>query len=389
MRKFTSILVVLLFLLLATSTIIESHSLFPKTKENNYQVLDSISILRSQILTRLNNFKNVLKYFSLDAKKDDFSSLFDFIPQDITLKDDAFHGSDLFHYTEWWYFDAAFNDGYSIQLSVRILDVFYTGIFLVFTRLDIYKDGELVKHNKEIFDVFSFQASNEEPFVVINKKTAIRGYPGEKEGLFNFYVNLEVGDTAAKLNFYGLTKGWKGETPGSKWVVATPRALVKGWIDLGDNNRKDVEGIGYHDHNYDVTVFAMLNKGWFWGKINSNNYTITWSNIMTSVLEEQPLAVINSNTGEYINIEPENIQFAYDNYTYDNGEYIPTLLRLTAQQDNVSVDVKMEVQGIHFVTLMGVIKYWRYHVKSVGFIEINDRNEQIDEMHMAELVNFF
>ena len=110
---------------------------------------------------------------------------------------------------------------------------------------------------------------------------------------------------------------------------------------------------------------------------------------MTTLLEEQPLAVINSVNGGYINIEPENLEFTYDNYTYDNGKYIPTSLRLTAKQDNGSFDVKMKVEGIHFVTLMGVVKYWRYHVKSVGFIEINDNFEQIDEMHMAELVNFF
>jgi hypothetical protein len=388
MRKFASILVVLLFLLLAVSTVVESSFLFPNKKERNFEVLDSISGLKSKILTKLNNFKNIFNYFTSDDSND-FTRLFDFIPQDITLKDDAFHRSDLFHYTEWWYFDAAFNDGYSIQMSIRILDVFYTGIFLVFTRLDVYKDGELITHNKEVYDISNFYASEEEPLIIINKKTVMIGYVDEKDGLYNYEVDFEVGDTSAKLNFCGLTKGWKGETPGSKWVVALPKAFVFGWIKFGDDDKKQVEGIGYHDHNYDVTVLAMLNEGWFWGKINSNKYTITWSNIMTSVLDEQPLAVINSNNGQYINIEPENMQFTYDNYTFDNGEYIPTSMRLKAQQDNVSVDVIMEVEGIHFVTLMGVIKYWRYHVKSTGFIEINGYSEEIDEMHMAELVNFF
>ena len=388
MGKFTSVLVVLLFIFLCVSSMVESSSLISKNKESNYNLLDSFYMLKTRILSKLNIFKDIAKYFSLYDSKDDPSRLFDFTPVDISLKDDAYQGSDFFHFTEWWYFDAAFNNGYSIQISIRLMDVFYKRIFLVFTRLDVYKDGELVTHNKEITDIVSFQASDEEPFVLINKNMGIRGYPGEKEGLFDFYIFLEVGDIKTGLNFYGLTKGWKGETPGSKWVVAAPRAHVEGWIDFGDD-RMEVEGIGYHDHNYDVTMFAMLNEGWFWGKINSENYTITWSNIMTTVLEEQPLAVININNGEYINIEPENLEFTYNNYTYNNGKYIPTSLRLTAKQDNISFDVKMEVEGIHFVTLMGVIKYWRYHVKSVGFIAINDDIEQIEEMHMAELVNFF
>ncbi|MBN2603040.1 MAG: hypothetical protein JXA91_02785 [Candidatus Thermoplasmatota archaeon] len=388
MRKFTSFLVVMLFILLAVSSMVESRSLFLKNKESNFNPLDLASILKTRILSKLNIFKDLARYFSLDGSKDDSSRLFDFTPEDISLKDDAFHGSDFFHFTEWWYFDAAFNNGYSIQISIRIMDVFYKSIFLVFTRLDVYKDGELVTHNKEVSDIVSFHASDEEPFVLINKNMGIRGHPGEKEGLFDFYIFLEVGDIKTGLNFHSLTKGWKGETPGSKWVVAAPRAYVEGWIDLGDS-RMEVEGIGYHDHNYDVTMLAMLNEGWFWGKINSENYTITWSNIMTTVLEEQPLAVININNGGYVNIEPENLEFNYDNYTYNNGKYIPTSLRLTAKQDNISFDVKMEVEGIHYVTLMGIVKYWRYHVKSVGFIEINDYREQIEEMHMAELVNFF
>jgi hypothetical protein len=88
MRKFTSVLVVLLFILLAISTMVESRSLFPKNKESDYNLLDSFNILKSRSLLRLNTLKNLLSYFSLD----DSSRLFDFTPEDITLKDDAFQG---------------------------------------------------------------------------------------------------------------------------------------------------------------------------------------------------------------------------------------------------------------------------------------------------------
>ena len=50
-------------------------------------------------------------------------SPFKFIPSNLSIKDDAFHGSTAPRFTEWWYFDAVFDNGYSIQLSVRFLSI--------------------------------------------------------------------------------------------------------------------------------------------------------------------------------------------------------------------------------------------------------------------------
>ena len=57
------------------------------------------------------------------------------------LGDDAYHGHGLLPFTEWWYFDAMFDNGYSAQMSVRVISAFGKGY--VFERLDLYKDGIL------------------------------------------------------------------------------------------------------------------------------------------------------------------------------------------------------------------------------------------------------
>ena len=132
-----------------------------------------------------------------------------------------------------------------------------------------------------------------------------------------------------------------------------------------------------------------MNSGWFWGKINSNNFTITWANIMTSWFSKQPLVVVNNVNDSYVNIEPENIQFVPKNFQIRNGMVIPTQFILNVDKGNVSIHVDIEVLGINHAKVMGVINYWRYHVRSTGSITVDSQTEEIDEIHMAELVRFY
>ena len=86
-------------------------------------------------------------------KNDIYTSLkkspFLFKPEDITIKDDAYHGSDYPRFTEWWYFDAVFDNGYSIELNIRVLSIIKDRLVLIYKRTDIYKDGKLIKHMRK------------------------------------------------------------------------------------------------------------------------------------------------------------------------------------------------------------------------------------------------
>jgi hypothetical protein len=50
-------------------------------------------------------------------------SVFHFSSSDISLYDDAFHGSTAARFTEWWYFDVLCDNGYSILMSVIVLSI--------------------------------------------------------------------------------------------------------------------------------------------------------------------------------------------------------------------------------------------------------------------------
>lgn len=309
---------------------------------------------------------------------------FVFSPESIELKDDAFHYSSLLPFTEWWYFDATFEDGYSVQLAVRLISLLRR--VMAFSRLDIYKDGEMLSHERKTYTMKDFKASTEKPVIKIKEKEIINGYINkEKKWVYELSFNLK--DTSADLKFIGCTKGWKGTVPGSSWGVILPRAEVTGIIRLNGKEIK-VKGTGYHDHNWNVKPIAVTNMGWLWGKFNSKGYTITWANILKTKTLSYPILVINKKDDEYINIRPEHVKILAEDFRKENGKLIPHRFTIDMKNEDTSLHVNMDVLGIHHTKVMGVMKYWRYHVRCIGYIIVGSIKESIDEIHMAELLRF-
>lgn len=315
-------------------------------------------------------------------------STFHFSACELTVKDDGFHGSTVPRFTEWWYFDAVFDNGYSIQVSVRFFGITKKRFAIISQRLDIYKNGELVRHNEKYFTPKKFEAQNQYPHVKLDKKQVIAGGLN-KDGNLEYRLFFKVKDASADLIFEGCTKGWKGTNPsGDSWAVFLPRAKVKGILKI-KNKEISVQGVGYHDHNWDVTgPVARKNYGWFWGKINSNSFTITWAAIFKNRRLGQPILIINENNGDYTNVNPKEIEFVGSNLNKENGKFIPHYFNLKAKNENVSIDVSMDVKHIHHVRRMLKAHYWRFHVTYRGTITFFGQTENIDGMQMAEFLIF-
>lgn len=317
---------------------------------------------------------------------------FSFSPTNITLKDDAYHSSKSSRYTEWWYFDAVFDNGYSAQLSVRILSIIKNRFVLIFQRLDIYKDGKLLKHNKIRFPLKKFYASFDKPLVKLGDKTVIEGNINEKTGSWVYNLSFNMGDYSADLCFEGETKGWKGKTPASPggdwWAVSLPRAKSSGILKLKDEEIK-VKGTGYHDHNWDVRGSAATkNIGWFWGKINTKKYTLTWATIFKNIDLGQSLLVINKKNGEYINIKPENITFIAKDLQINSRKKIPKKIIIQANNNEVELEFTMKILDIHHVKMMIIMNYWRFHLMCEGKIKIGLEEETIKSTQIAEFLRF-
>jgi predicted secreted hydrolase len=309
-----------------------------------------------------------------------------FSPDDIELKDDAFHSAKTSYFTEWWYFDAIFDNNYSAQMSVRVVSALNHGI--IFKRLDIYKDGFIISHNKKSYPMRDFSASKEKPIVYLDDSCVINGFIDNSTGNWVYDLFFQFDDVSAYLRFIGCTKGWKGQLRGDDWWgVSLPRAKTSGTLIIG-NKTINVTGIGYHDHNWEVTASAVINFGWYWGKIHSGNYTITWATIMRTRLTDDPILVINKNLDGYLNIEPTKIQFTAENFSFENRHLIPHSFTLIANIDNISINVKMKVINIHHYRFFGFMNYWRYHVKCQGFITVDSHTETIDTFQLAEFIRF-
>ena len=337
----------------------------------------------SPIIDIMQNYQeHILKQ---TRKEHTLTSDFIFFPEDIELKDDAFHGADTLHFTEWWYFDAIFDNGYTAQVGIRVLGLVNQG--LIYVRLDIYKEGELESHELKKFLIWDFYASEDFPLIILDGKQVMEGYIDETTGEWIYDVTLQLDRSSVDLHFVGCSKGWKGSTPGGKWAVILPRANVSGTLTTNTTNI-NVSGIGYHDHNWEITAFTGVNFGWFWGKVNSDHYTLTWAKIMTTRFWGQPLLVVNKGKIDFINILPEDIQLDINDIRLENGMLVPFQFNLNVQTGDIAINIIMDVIDTHHVRWVGVINYWRYHLRCRGSITIGSHTEQINEIQLAEFIRF-
>jgi len=325
---------------------------------------------------------------SKEQRKDapETSDTYVFSPQDFVLKDDAYHGSKGLQFTEWWYFDAALNDGYSIQYSIRIV----SGLKLsfLFIRFDVYKEGHLEIHKRKMYLLKDVEISKEEPLVKLGEKTILHGYLDEKTGNHIYDVSFALEDFTADLRFIGTTQGWKGKHEADDWwAVALPRANVNGTITMR-NKTLSVKGSGYHDHNWNVKIFALKNIGWYWGKIYSDRTAITWANILRTTVKVQPLLVINTIHNGYTNVLPKDFQMTATDIFEENKKMVPHAFSINVQTPTLQLHVTMKSVDIHHVKIFPLMDYFRYHVRCTGSITTGSNSESIDDLYIAEFLKF-
>lgn len=309
---------------------------------------------------------------------------FSFNTENITLSDDAFHGSQSLHFTEWWYFDAEFTNSYTLQFSIHVYNLFTEGFLTV--NLNIYHHGIPIVQERNIYPLDVVDLSKNSPSVYIENTLDMEGtcssfsYP-------SYIVFYTTQNTSIFLEYNGLTEGWKGVTPAGNWAVILPKASVIGYLII-NNTRYQVEGLGYHDHNWNVTIVAGMNFGWLWGKINSPTYTITWADILSTWYQDNPILVVNREKNGYINIPPSNIHITVRGFSFKNGYIIPWRFYITAEYKDISLNMFIDTTSIDYRTVFGLINYWRYHVHCKGNIKIHGITENIDDYNIAEFIRF-
>jgi len=306
--------------------------------------------------------------------------------EDITLRDDAFHGRGALPFIEWWYFDAKLNNGYSLVLGVQVLNIFARGI--VTTRLTLYQQGDVIMKSYEKYFLRDFSASADIPSVFVEGDQIILGTYNSSNDRFVYNVTLKTPEGAISLQFVGLTKGWKRQQQtGDWWAVVLPRANVTGTITRNDVTM-NVAGTGYHDHNWGIGPRIALHFGWFWGTCSSSTYTVTWAEIRTTRMTGVPIMVVNTLEEGYLEIPSEAIWFSTDNFSFDHFKRVPWFFNIETVTEHVFLVIDMEVIYVDHTEMLGFINYWRYHVRCTGTIVVDGHMETVEGISIMEYLRF-
>jgi predicted secreted hydrolase len=261
--------------------------------------------------------------------------------------------------------------------------------------LEIYKDGKLEAKAVKRYSFKNFETSSDFPLVKLSKNTVVK-FDQERfkeKGEWVYHINLKIGEHAVNLKFTGTTKGFKYETDAESWTVALPKATVTGEITV-NGKKMNVDGVGYHDHNWNYSLLTVMNygKGWYWGKLMSKTLTISWAEVIKSADRAEILAILSQDGKGYIPTNVENIQFIPSKFIRNHGSKMPT--EFTIKIDDVvdgvpiKVDVEMETKDIHYNKVAIFAPYWRYHVKARGYISLGDHKETINETQIMEFLKF-
>ena len=314
--------------------------------------------------------------------------------ENITPKDDAFHGIKKRISLEWWYFDAVFEDGHSIHIGIKLILFGKTGI--VRQLVDFYKGSKLIKKSYTTHFLNKYNISKEYPDIKYKDIQILKfDYKKYKStGIWEYVVKVDVGKLKTNLKFTGKTKGFKYISSHEGWTVAQPKAEVKGSISV-DGNNIELKGSGYHDHNWNFSwTTALRGKGWYWGKVSSKNYTLTWARIMKTFLANkttpEKISILNQINKNYISIKPKNVIFNADKNEFNQGRFIPTLFTLKIKQDEIEIDLKFDKLSVKrsppkFFT----VHYYRYLVRVNGYIKIGKNVDLLkDDLEIIEFIRF-
>jgi hypothetical protein len=201
--------------------------------------------------------------------------------------DDALHHQPFPEAFEWWYFDAIFDNGYSMVTSWHIGEVEggTTGPGSGLVVFGIYDPNGKKTDTVTAFPASAVSASTKTCDVKMGDNRVHGEFP-------RYQIHFRSGDIGGDLLFENLTQGYRNPPDGVMylsrkpikyfaWVVAQPRARVAGKLILG-GEEIPVNGVGYHDHNWGNVPLRELWGHWYWGRLFLPNHTLIYATLQAS-----------------------------------------------------------------------------------------------------------
>ena len=305
-----------------------------------------------------------------------------FTPAPIRLQDDAAHAPRMLGNIETWYYDAVFDNHYSMACVVNVVHFLKTGLIL--SGLFIYKDTHLLKWVRTRTLMNHFQESSERPHLVLQKKSIIDTQQGTNPKQWTYHVVLGDAKNNVDLRFVKTREGWKGTHILGDWLVA-PRLEVTGSL-MVDGTTINVTGVGYHDHNNYPLLAPLFGKGANFGKIIAGPLTLVWAQVFRKDKRIDNILVINTDDS-FQAVPSHDIHMDVKRSVMDRGTVVPMNYELRVQKNDIEIDVDIQSLDHHYLSIPSV-KYWRHHAKNTGHIRVGPYEEKIDDIGIMDLLTF-
>lgn len=187
---------------------------------------------------------------------------------------------------EWWYVDTKFDNGMIIVVtffSKNGADAFgpaHPKAEVVVT----YPDGSVINH--EVYEEKGnvVNASKEYCDVKI-KDTFLKYVDGDYILCYikdDFHLELKMKST---LPMYRPETGHATfgdeELEYMGWFVAQPKSIVLGTLSI-DGKKVQLNGTGYHDHNWGTGFMLNQFNHWYWGRATIGEYTFITANMVST-----------------------------------------------------------------------------------------------------------
>jgi len=183
-------------------------------------------------------------------------------------KDDGLQFDPAPNTSEWWYFDALFDDGSGACVVYNVPP--NENVMITINRPDGVREKELLRYGTS-----QFTASKDQCDVRIG--------PHWAKGDLHTYQLHAVGNTiGVDLTFTGIVPAWKmsPDHPQSGvvmgWIPSIPYGTAAGTITYGGQAHQ-VKGSAYHDHNWFNTPQGKAIDHWYWGRGNAGPYSYVFS----------------------------------------------------------------------------------------------------------------
>ncbi len=225
---------------------------------------------------------------------------------------------------EWWYFDAHLDNGYTIVVFFHASNPNpglqgKTGIEIVLLRPDGKRVQKFFPYHKS-----QLSAARDRPEVTIGRNTLRIEQQQDQLPVYEILVD-EYG-LGCHLTYKAEVDGWKpgtgisqfGDLGSFGWVIPFVRASVEGSITDG-NQKIQVKGIGYHDHNWLDFPFQTIIDYWMWGRIYSERFSAAYAYIQCNQkVDQHTVKVLMLADGRDVILSTGAFNFLMDDFEYNS-----------------------------------------------------------------------